>query len=108
VRILLDEQLPRAFARYLIGHQVRTVQQSGWSGLKNGVLLLRAAAAGFQIFVTADRSLSYQQNLTGSPLALFILAGQSNALEDLLPLVPSLLVAIESARPGEVRQVAAP
>jgi predicted nuclease of predicted toxin-antitoxin system len=107
VRILLDEQLPRALARHLSVHLVRTVQQSGWSGLKNGALLLRAAAAGFQIFVTADRSLGYQQNLAGSPLALLVLTAQSTALEDLIPLVPALLRAIEKAQPGSVTRVEA-
>jgi hypothetical protein len=57
VRVLLDEQLPRQLARYISGHEVRTVQQEGWAGLKNGELLRRAVAGRFEVFITADRVL---------------------------------------------------
>ncbi len=56
VRVLLDEQLPRQLAPYLVGRDVRTVQQESWAGLKNGELLVRAEAAGFLVFVTGDQS----------------------------------------------------
>jgi hypothetical protein len=92
----------------LTGHFVRTVQQSGWSGLRNGELLRRAAAQGFEAFVTADQNLSYQQNLTGSPMRVIVLVSRTNKIDDLLPLVPALLQAIQDVRPGEVRQVGAP
>jgi predicted nuclease of predicted toxin-antitoxin system len=63
MRILLDEQLPRQLAREFHGHDVLTVQQRGWVGLGNGELLQRAAADGFEVFVTADQNLQFQQNL---------------------------------------------
>ena len=63
MRILLDEQLPRQLAPYLLGHDVRTVQQESWAGLKNGVLLTRAEDAGFSVFVTGDQNLEFQQNI---------------------------------------------
>jgi hypothetical protein len=107
VRILLDEQLPRQLARHFPGHAVRTVQQQGWAGLGNGELLRRAASEGFEVFITADQNLRFQQNLTGSPLAVIVVAAPSNALEDLLPLLPSLLEAVRDARPGEMRHVSA-
>lgn len=106
MRILLDEQLPRQLARELRSHQTRTVQQQGWVGLTNGELLRRAAVGGFDIFVTADQNLQFQQNLRGSPLGVIVLVAPSNALEDLLPLVPRLLDAITEVRPGEIRRVA--
>ena len=106
MRILFDEQLPRQLTREIPGHAVRTVQQQGWAGLGNGELLRRAASHGFQVFVTADQNLQFQQNLSGSPLAAIVLAPRSNALEDLIPLVPALLDALTDARPGEVRRVA--
>ena len=106
MRILLDEQLPRQLAREIPGHHVRTVQQQGWSGLGNGELLRRAAADGFEIFVTADQNLQFQQNLSGSPLGVIALAARTNALEDLIPLLPSLLNAIANISPGDVRRVA--
>lgn len=104
--ILLDEQLPRQLARELRGPQARTVQQQGWAGLTNGELLRRAAANGFEIFVAADRNLQFQQNLRGSPLGIIVLIAPSNALEDLVPLVPGLLDAVTQVRSGEIRQIA--
>jgi hypothetical protein len=108
VRILLDEQLPRQLARQFRGHQVRTVQQQGWNGLGNGELLRHASAGGFEIFLTADQNLQFQQNLAGSPLGAIVLIAKSNKIEDLLPLVPSALAAIRDIQPGEVRLVRAP
>jgi len=63
VRVLLDEQLPRQLSAYLVGHEVRTVQQQRWAGAKNGELLRLAVEAGFESFPTADHNLEYQQNL---------------------------------------------
>jgi predicted nuclease of predicted toxin-antitoxin system len=105
VRILLDEQLPRQLARQLRGHRVRTVQQQGWAGSGNGELLRRAAAEGFEIFLTADQNLQFQQNLAGSPLSVVVLIAPSNKLEDLVPLIPFLLHELREVRPGEVRRV---
>jgi Domain of unknown function (DUF5615) len=107
VLVLLDEQLPRHLARELRGHDVSTVQQQGWAGLKNGDLLRSAADAGFEVFVTADRGLEFQQNLSQARLGIILLAAPSNALEDLLPLVPGLLTAIPKSRPGGILRVEA-
>ena len=105
MRVLLDEQLPRQLAQELVGHEVRTVQQRGWAGFGNGELLRRAAEDGFAVFVTADQSLEFQQNLVRASLRVIVLVAPSNALEDLLPLVPSILRAILDARPGQVQRV---
>jgi hypothetical protein len=105
VRILLDEQLPRQLAKELVGHEARTVQQQGWAGLGNGELLRRAEEAGFEVFLTGDQSLQFQQNLVRSSLRVIVLVAPSNALEDLLPLVPSILRSIPDARPGQVHPV---
>ena len=105
MRILLDEQLPRQLAREIPDHEVRTVQQQGWAGLGNGELLRRAAAHGFEIFVTADQNLQFQQNLRGSPLGVIVLLAASNTLEDLVPLVPSLLDAVTGLRPGDIQRI---
>lgn len=107
MRVLLDEQLPRHLARELTGHQVRTVKQECWAGLKNGELLQRAADGGFDVFVTADQNLQFQQNLVGARLGVVVLAARSTALEDLLPLVPAALGVIGKVRPGEVIRVVA-
>ena len=107
MRVLLDEQLPRHLARDLTEHQVRTVQQEGWAGLKNGELLRRAADSGFDVFLTADQNLQFQQNLAQARLGVVVLVARSLALEDLGPLVPAALAAIASVRPGQVIRVAA-
>jgi hypothetical protein len=100
MRVLLDEQLPRHLAREIAGHQ-----QRGWAGLKNGELLRVAADASFEVLVTADRNLQFQQNLTQSRLGIILLIASSNALEDLLPLVTNLLAAIPKARSGRMLRV---
>lgn len=105
MRVLLDEQLPRQLAPYLVGHEVRTTQQQGWAGLKNGELLQRARAAGFEVFMTGDQGLQHQQNLTQTGLFVVVVVAVSNALEDLLPCLPAALAAIGSARAGEVARV---
>jgi hypothetical protein len=105
--ILLDEQLPRQLARHLVGHNVRTVQQPSWAGLKNGVLLGKAEAAGFAVVVTGDQGIEHQQNLATRKLGIVVLGGASNALEDLLPLVADALLAIDRIRPGQVIRVTA-
>jgi hypothetical protein len=73
--------------------------------VKNGELLQRAATDAFEIFLTADQNLAYQQNLAGSPRCVIVLVARSNTLEDLLPLMSDLLLAIQEPRPGEVRRV---
>jgi hypothetical protein len=69
MRILLDESLPKELQSELSGHEVRTVQEQGWSSLKNGDLLLRGPAR-FDAFLTADQNLQYQQNLSTLPLSV--------------------------------------
>ena len=107
VRVLLDEQLPRLLARYLTGHDVRTVAQESWAGLKNGVLLTKAEGAGFTAFVTGDQNLEFQQNLSKRRLGVIVLRARSNQLEDLLGLIPGALTAIETVEPGQVLRVEA-
>ena len=103
-RVLLDENLPRPLARELSGYTVRSVQEVGWAGVKNGKLL-RLAEAEFDIFLTADSNLSYQQPATTFRLGIVVLRARSTKLEDLLPLVPSTLEVLESIVPGQVCQV---
>ena len=105
MRVLLDEQLPRRFARELRGHDVHTVQGQRWAGVSNGELLRRAVADGFAAFVTADRNNEYQQNLTGFALGVIVLSAPSIAIEDLQPLVPDLLSALAVIEPGQLVRV---
>jgi hypothetical protein len=73
----------------------------GWASIKNGELLA-LASKGFDVFVTVDRNLSYQQNVRDLPIAIIVLRAKTSRLSDLLPLVPDLLVAVGSAKPGVV------
>ena len=107
MRILLDEQLPRQLTPYLVGHDARTVHQESWAGLKNGALLTQAEGAGFSVFLTGDQNLEFQQNISKRRLGVVVLRAASNALEDLLPLVPAGLTAIASVRPGQLIRVEA-
>jgi hypothetical protein len=105
VCVPLNEQLPRQLAREISGHEARTVQQQGWAGLKNGELLRRAAAVGFEVLLTADQNLQFQQNLARSSPRVIVLVAPSNALEHVIPLVPRILQVIPSIQSGEVERV---
>jgi predicted nuclease of predicted toxin-antitoxin system len=101
MRVLLDESLPRQLRRVLPEHEVRTVPEAGWAGTRNGELL-RLAEQRFDVFVTMDRRLPFQQNLAGLRLCIVILVARSNDIADLLPLGPALRASVEQAEPGTV------
>jgi hypothetical protein len=106
VRVLLDECLPRRLKRELTGHEVRTAPEMGWASKKNGELLA-LAAADFDVFLTADRNLSYQQHVSAFDIAVIVLVAASNRLDDLRPLTPRVLEVIVSAQRGAVTAVRA-
>jgi hypothetical protein len=89
----------RRLARDVVGHEVRTARDQGWTGLTNGRLLALVAQT-FDVFVTTDRNLSFQQNLRLLPIAVIVLHARTNRLADLRPLVPDLLTAIGAAPAG--------
>lgn len=99
MKVLLDECVDWRLSRDMVGHEVKSARQMGWTTIKNGALLA-PASEHFDVFVTVDRNLSFQQNLGNFPIAVIVLQGKTNRLADLLPLVPRLLAAIESAMPG--------
>ena len=99
MRILLDECVDRRLARDLIGHDVRTARDMGWTTIVNG-RLLALAAEQFDVFVTVDRNLSFQQNLIAFSIAVVVLRAKTNRLADLRPLVPKLLETVAIARSG--------
>jgi predicted nuclease of predicted toxin-antitoxin system len=104
MRVLLDECLPRRLKKHLPGHNVRTVPEAGWAGTKNGALL-RAATGQVDVFITIDSNLENQQHLDALPFAVIILVARTNRLSDLLPLVPDICSALDSAVPGRVIRV---
>ncbi len=97
MRVLLDHSSPAPLSRYLIGHDVTEAFERGWERLKNGDLLTAAETAGFEILVTSDKNIRYQQNLTGRKIAIIVLGkGQWPALHPHLQLV---IDAVNAATP---------
>jgi hypothetical protein len=97
VKILIDESLPRYLKRLLEDHDVQTVQDMGWTGLKNGPLLTRAESL-FDLFLTTDKNLRYQQNLRGRTLSIIVLP--SNRLSVVKTLEGKLKASIEQVTGG--------
>lgn len=105
--MILDECVDRRFAKSIVDHEVTTVPQEGWAGIQNGELL-RLVAADFDVFVTIDKSLPAQQNLSRLDLAIAVLDALSNRLADLETLAPALLERLPSMQPGDLVVVTAP
>ncbi|HEU0084846.1 MAG TPA: DUF5615 family PIN-like protein [Bradyrhizobium sp.] len=106
MKVFLDECINWRLARGLVGHDVKTAQQMGWTAIRNGALLT-LASQHFDVFVTLDRSLSFQQKLDSFSIAVVVLKARTSRLIDLKPLIPDLLVAIQSAQPGAAKFIGA-
>ena len=106
MKVFVDECVDWRLARDIVGHEVKTARDMGWLTIKNGELLALAANE-FEVFVTVDRNLSFQQNLPAFAIAVIVLRAPSNRLTDLKPLVPALLACITSAKRGAVEYVGA-
>jgi predicted nuclease of predicted toxin-antitoxin system len=106
MRILLDESVPERLGPLLAGHTWETVRQRGWKGLDNGKLLA-VAAADFDVLLTADRNMEYQQNLTRLPIAVLVVLARSNRVEDLTRAIPAVLDELRQLPPRAFRKVTA-
>ena|SRR6185369_9511784 len=106
MRVLLDECVPRALREQLPGHEVKTVAESGWAGVKNGELL-RLAAQRFDVLLTVDRNLEYQQSFVGAAIAVVVMHAPSNDVVALQPLMANVLAAIPGAPRGKVTNIRA-
>lgn len=104
MRLLLDEYVPKRLRRELPGHEVRTVHEAGWAGIRNGALL-RVAAGAFDVMLTVDQGVKHQQNLAGLRMAVLIMVAASNDIDDLRPLIPAVLDALRTLQVGEIRRV---
>jgi hypothetical protein len=104
MKILLDECLPRPLAAMLTGHEVKTVRQMRWNGNENGALL-RLIGNYFDAFITVDKSVRHQQDLRHLKSAILVLHVKSNKLEDIVPHLPEILMALRSIKAGEVRRI---
>ena len=105
MKVLVDESLPLALASELRGHEVSNVRAQRWLGLRNGVLLRAAVDAGFDVLVTSDKALRYQQNLEAIGIAVVLIFRVRNRIGDLRPLVPRILTAIQEVQRGQIIEV---
>jgi len=95
MKVLLDECLDQRFRHDVVGHEVYSVAYPGWDGTKNGRLLARAAAAGFDGMITTDRGIEHQQNLALIPMSVYVLIGaESNDRRHLMPFATNLIAAL--------------
>lgn len=104
MKLLLDECVTHYLKADLTGHDVSTIEAAGLKGLKNGALL-SAANSQFDVLVTVDKNIPYQQNLKSLNIAILILIAKTNKYVDLKPLVPQALEALKSIQPGTVVRI---
>jgi hypothetical protein len=104
MRVLLDECVPRGLRAELPGHDVKTVAEAGWAGVENGALL-QLAGAQFDVLLTVDRGLEYQQNFSGLTIAVVVVEAQSNDISVLRTFMQAVREALANAKPGTVTRV---
>jgi predicted nuclease of predicted toxin-antitoxin system len=104
MRILIDECLNWRLARALTGHYAVSAQKMGWGGIRNGALLDRAEKV-FDVFITGDRNLSFQQSLSKYSLGIIVLHAPSTQLHHTLPLMTKVLAALPTIQAGQVVDV---
>lgn len=103
MKVFFDEWVPRPLRGFLPSHNVQTAQELGWGRLKNGDLIRRAEAENFEVFVTSDQNLRYQQNLSERNIAILILS--TNYWHTLRDQSSKVQAAIAEARPKEYREL---
>lgn len=106
MKVLFDQGTPAPLRRDLPGHTVETAYELGWSSLQNGALIAAAEAAGFEVFVTTDRNLKYQQNLVGRNLSIVVLL--STSWPRIQRALPQIVQAVDAAVPGGYCEVRVP
>ena len=103
MRILFDHDTPRPLRRYLTEHAIDTADEMGWARVRNGNLLDNAEGEGYEIMITADQSMRYQQNLEHRRIAIVVLL--SNRWSDVQMRIEDIRAALEGIQPGELREV---
>jgi predicted nuclease of predicted toxin-antitoxin system len=104
MKILIDECLPKRLKKALSEHEAFTVQEMGWSSKKNGELLILMTSE-FDVFLTVDQNLKYQQNMQNLSVAFIVLVALNNKLESLKPLMPKVLEVLETIQPREIVEI---
>jgi hypothetical protein len=101
MRLLLDEHLPTGLSAELRGHVIDTVSGRGWAGIKNGELLRRMSGQ-YDDLVTMDRGIEFQHRISTLPFGIVLVRAVSNRMQDLKPLVPSILLAVDAVKPRRI------
>ena len=104
--ILFDNNTPRGLTRFLSGHSVEEARMRGWDQLANGELIAATAQAGFEVMVTADKNIRYQQNLEARKIALGVLEHSQWPMVKLV--VENIVAAVDAAQPGSYAEVDVP
>lgn len=107
MNILFDENFPRPLRRFLSEHTVKTAQQMGWDGIENGNLL-DIAQSEFDVLLTTDKGIKYQQNFTDRDIAVITLRAIDNRIPTLIPLMPQVLALLPTVEPGQIYLVTEP
>ncbi|MBS1833269.1 MAG: hypothetical protein JST65_11170 [Acidobacteria bacterium] len=105
MKVLLDECITHRLRSFLVVHDCQSANYAGFSGLRNGNLLAAAEAAGFDVIVTLDKGIAFQQSLEKHRIAMIVLRAPSSALVSLKPLVPKLLEALSVVQPGQIMSI---
>jgi hypothetical protein len=100
MKVLLDGCVPRKLKRHLSIHDCQTVPEVGYAGKKNGELLSLAEDSGFEVFLSLDQGIEFEQNLHGRKLGVVLIRAKSSRLQDLIVYLPGILSALEEIRPG--------
>jgi hypothetical protein len=105
MRVLIDECIDERLRHEFPDHDCQTARYAGLASLKNGRLLSAAEAAGFEVVITVNQEIPYQQNMEGRRIGVLILCASTNRLRDLQKLISSARAALDVIRPGEVVKV---
>lgn len=105
MKLLFDHCVPRPLQSHFTGHEVHTAYERGWAAFKNGALLAAAEGDDFAVLVTTDQNLPYQQNSTGRQIAIIVLVARTNRVQELMPLIPEALSALDEIQPGQISKV---
>jgi hypothetical protein len=105
MRLLLDECIDEGLRHIFHGHDCQTCRYAGLNGLANGQLLIAAEGTGFEVLITVDRNMQHQQRFVGREISLVVLQARTTSFEDLAPLVPEVLRALEFIKAGDVVRI---
>lgn len=107
MKILLDECVTKKLMKALKSHEVHTVTEIGWSGIKNGMLLSKAVGGGFDLLLTIDKNMEYQQNISAYPIAIVVFDVMRNKVEEYLPLIDLFYQKLSTMEKGRVYKITA-